>query len=262
MGGAAENGEESECMRDGYRADHRGWLFNFFWPLTRYVITHLVVTTLGTLIFFVFNRTKVIGRSHVPRERNTLLLSNHQSMIDSFLLGMCAFYGPSLFKPYLVPWNLAAEENFYANWFVGWWADQCKCIPVRPGRRDLKALNRMVRALSSGTMILFPEGTRTRDGSVGKGRAGAGIVILQNQPVVVPVVIHGMNEVLPIGRVIPKIGKRVYVMFGEPFDYSDYLGRESSKETSEALVDEVMEKLRAQLAELRSRYRLQTEVGE
>ena len=86
-------------------------------------------------------------------------------------------------------------------------------------------------------------------------------MILQNQPVVVPVVIDGMNEVLPIGRVIPKIGKRVYVMFGEPFDYSDYLGRDSSKETSEALVDEVMEKLRAQLAELRSRYRLQTEVG-
>ncbi len=180
-------------------------------------------------------------------------------MIDSFLLGMCAFYGPSLFKPYLVPWNPAAEENFYANRFVGWWSDQSKCIPVRPGRRDLKALNRMMRALRSGTMILFPEGTRTRDGSIGKGRAGAGIVILQNRPVVIPVVVDGMNEVLPIGRVLPKIGKRVFVMFGEPFDYSDYLDREASKETSEALVEEVMQELRGRLAELRSRYRQQTD---
>ena len=246
-------------MHEAYRAEHRGGLFHFFWPLTRYVVTHLAVTTVGTLIFFVLNRTRIIGRENVPRTRNTLLLSNHQSMIDSFLIGMCAFYGPSLFKPYLVPWNLAAEENFYANPFLAWWSDQCKCIPVRRGRRDLKALKRMARALRGGTMVLFPEGTRSRDGTIGKGRPGAGIVMLENRPTIVPVVIDGMDKVLPIGKFLPRVGKRIHVVFGKPFDYSHYQDMNPSKEASEAVVEELMVVLRAQLADLRGQLNEETE---
>jgi 1-acyl-sn-glycerol-3-phosphate acyltransferase len=207
-------------MRGSYRADHRGWLFNFLWPFTRYAFTNLSVIVLGIPLFFIFNRTRIIGRKRVPQQRNTLLLSNHQSMIDSFLVGICAYFPQSLVKPYLVPWNPAAEENFFHPWWLGLLSDLWKCIPIRPGRRDPRALYRMTRALESGVMTLFPE--------------GSGLVILANKPAVVPVTIDGMDQVLPIGAKLPRLFKRLYVYYGEPIDY----------------VDRIMDALRRQQAEI------------
>jgi len=134
------------------------------------VVTHVTVTLLW-LVFFVLNRTTVIGRRNVGEERNTLLLSNHQSMLDSFLVGLAAFYPGSWLKPRLIPWNPAAAENFYKNPLLAWLADNWKCIWVREGRRDLHALHRMIQVLPRGVMTLFPEGTRSRDGAVGPGAA-------------------------------------------------------------------------------------------
>lgn len=237
-------------MGERYTADHRGRLFNRLWPLTRYLMGY-GTALFGLLLFFVLNRTTVIGRRHVPRRPGTLLLANHQSMIDSFLIGVCAYFPHALLRPTLIPWNPAAEENFYRNPVLAWLADQWKCIPVRPGRRDLKALYRMMRALEEGTMILFPEGTRSRDGEVGRGRPGAGLVALGTHPRLVPVAIEGMGDVLPIGRRFPRFCRRVFVYFGRPVDYSDLIGRPRSKETAQELVDRVMARVRRQHAALR-----------
>ena len=233
-------------MTRPYRPDHRGPVFNFFWPFTSYVATH-VTSFLGALLFYVLNRTTVIGRSNVPRRRNTLLLSNHQSLIDSFFIGFTAYFGPSFVKPYLIPWNPAGEEFFYRNAWQSWWSDQWKCIPVRRRRRDLSALNRMLHALKSGTMILFPEGTRTRSGNIERGRPGAGVVILKHQPTVIPVTIDGLDQVLPVDARWPRVFKRVYIVFGKPVDYTPLLTDGASREAAQHIVDEVMETLRWQL---------------
>lgn len=237
-------------MAERVRAEQRGKLFNLVWPVTRYVITHLTVL-FGIVLFFVLNRTTVVGRRHVPKRKNTLLLANHQSMIDSFLVGACAYLPYAYFRPYLIPWNPAAEENFFRNPVLSWFSHQWKCIPVKEGRRDLKALYRMMRALEEGTMIVFPEGTRTRDGSVGRGRPGAGLVALGSHPTIVPVAIEGMQDVLPIGRYLPRFFRRVYVYFGRPVDYSEFLDRPRSKETAQELVEKVMAKVRRQHEALR-----------
>lgn len=222
-----------------FKAETRGKLATAVWSVTSFVLLNLLLVPM-LIFFFALNRTTVIRRRNVPRRRNTLLLSNHQSMIDSFLVGVAAYYPYHFWKPFLVPWNPAAAENFFRNRFFAWVFDQLKCIPVEPGRRDLKAVYRSMRALRSGTLILFPEGTRSRDGSIGKGRPGAGLVILGNHPEVVPVAIDGMGEVLPVGRVIPNFNRRVYVYFGEPIDYSDFADRPRSRETAQEIVDRVM----------------------
>ena len=232
-------------MAGRYKADHRGRVFNFFWPFTRWLFT-LGTTTVGAILFFGLSRTEIIGRRNALRVRNTLLLSNHQSLIDSFLIGFSAYYGPAVFKPWLICWNPAAEENFYKNAYQGWWSDQWKCIPVAPGRRDMRALYRMIRALKEGTMILFPEGTRSRSGAVGEGKPGAGLVALANQPHIVPVTIAGMSDVLPIGASWPIPFQRVTILFGPPIDYSHLVGKERSKETAQAVVDQVMSVIRYQ----------------
>ena len=164
-------------MEKRYREERRGRIADLLWPVTSFLVANLTAPVF-LLLFFVLNRTRIMGRQRVPLERNTLLLSNHQSMIDSFLVAMGAFYLRHLRRPDLIPWHPAAEENFFRNRLFAWFFDQLKCIPVRPGRRDIKAVYRSMRALSEGTLILFPEGTRSRDGSIGKGRPGAGLVIL------------------------------------------------------------------------------------
>ena len=245
-------------MARRYKADHRGRLFNALWPFTRWFIS-LVTVTVGAILFFGLSRTEIIGRRNALRARNVLLLSNHQSLIDSFLIGFSAYYGPAIYRPWLAPWNPAAEENFYKNAYQGWWSDQWKCIPVAPGRRDMRALYRMIRALREGTMILFPEGTRTRTGEVGKGKPGAGLVALANRPHLIPVTIEGMDDVLPIGAAWPRAFQRVTILFGPAIDYSHLAGEERSKESAQAIVDLAMSLVRYQHDWIR-RYR-EGEVG-
>ncbi len=238
--------------REAYRAEHRGELFNRLLPFASYLWTNLTAV-LGFLLFFVFNRTEVVGRERVPQEPNTLLLSNHQSMIDSWLVGLAAYYPQSWWKPWLCPWNPAAEENFFSNPLMALLSDLWRAIPIREGRRDIRALYRMTRALRDGVMILFPEGTRTRDGSIGDGQPGAGLVTLGTRPTVIPVTIDGMQEVLPVGSRFPRFGKRVVVHFGEPVAYEDLKDEPRSKETAQELVDRVVDRLRERLPEVRAR---------
>jgi len=236
--------------RDAGTPPRRGRLFRLLWPVTSYLLTNLTVT-LFWMFFFVLNRTRVVGREHVGVERNTLLLSNHQSMLDSFLVGLAAFYPRSLLRPYLLPWNPAAAENFYRTPILAWLADNWKCIWVQPGRHDLHALHRMIQVLPRGVMTLFPEGSRTRDGSVGAGQAGAGLLILATGARVIPVAIEGMREVLPIGRSVPRIFKRISVTYGPPVDYAEFLAQPRTRETAQALIDRVMAAIREQHAQLR-----------
>src|SRR2546430_16779712 len=79
----------------------------------------------------------------------------------------------------------------------------------------------MIQVLPHGVMTLFPEGTRSRDGAVGPGRPGPGLLILATRPRVIPVAIDGMRAVLPIGRYLPRIFQRVAVSFGSPVDRSE-----------------------------------------
>ena len=236
----------------GMRAPRRGKLFHFLWPVTSYVVTNVTVT-LFWLVFFVLNRTVVTGRRNVGEERNTLLVSNHQSMLDSFLVGLVAFYPQSWLKPRLLPWNPAAAENFYKNPILAWLADNWKCLWVREGRHDLHALHRMIHVLPRGVMTLFPEGTRSRDGAVGPGRPGAGFLILATRPRVIPVAIDGMRDVLPIGRYLPRIFRRIHVSCGPPVDYAEFLAMPRTRATAQALVDCVMAAIRVEYAELRRR---------
>src|SRR5437763_14704594 len=101
-----------------------------------------------------------------------------------------------------------------------WQAVNLICIWVREGRRDLHALHLMIQVLPHGVMTLFPEGTRSRDGAVGPGRPGAGLLILATRPRVVPVAIDGMRAVLPIGRYFPRPFQRIPRSFRPPGGYT------------------------------------------
>ena len=223
---------------------HRSLLFRLLWPVTQYFITGLSVT-LSFIYFRLLNNTTVIGKGNVPRRPNTLLLSNHQTMIDSFLVGLCAYYPVLLIRPSLMPWNPAAEENFYKNAILAWFAVNWKCIPIRKGRKDLKAIFKVAEGLRTSPVTFFPEGTRSRTGEIGRGRTGTGFLVLETWPAVVPVCIDGMDKVLPIGSSFPRFFKRIYISFGRPLDLSEFKGRKTDRETAQEVIDKVMEAIRA-----------------
>ncbi len=205
-----------------------------------WLLTNIVIAVPVICFFVLFTKTRIYGRSRIPLGRNSLLLGNHQSMIDSFPIGFAAFYPWTLLRPYLIPWHAAAEENFFRNPLQSWLFARLKCIPVRRGRRDPKAFRRSLRALRGSTMVLFPEGTRSRDGALGGGRPGPGLIALATHPSVVPVTIEGMDRILPIGRKVPRIGQRVSIYFGRPIDYGDIVDKGRSRASAQELVDRVM----------------------
>ena len=85
----------------------------------------------------------------------------------------------------------------------------------------------------------------------GGGRAGAGMVILQTRPHVVPITLDGLDRVLPIGSRLPRIGQRVSIYVGRPVPYDDLTAEGRSRESAQQIVDRVMERIAFQQRVLR-----------
>jgi len=232
---------KSPIDRKGIDPDHiphRGPLFHLIWPFTRYLITNCFAA-LAMFFFEVLNRTIVIGAENVGEDPNTVLLPNHQSMIDGFLVGYAVFFPRSLLKPQLQPWMPAAYENFFANPLMRFFSDNWKCLPVREGRKDFGAMKRMEACLRKGIMIVFPEGTRSRTGGLLPPRSGIGFVMLRAKAKAIPVCMDGMDRTLPVGSVWPRLFRTIYLYYGPPVDLSEFFGKAPDRETAKAAIDKV-----------------------
>lgn len=212
------------------------------------IVGHIFVniTTLVALVAYrVLCRTTVHGKKNFGLAKNTLICSNHRTMIDSYLVGHLSSWPWSFLIPHKVPIHPAAAENFFGNPIMAWFSRRWNCIPVRRGVKDFDALSVMEKALPTGQMIIFPEGGRSRTGELKEGRPGTGKLIHDTRCKVVPVYHSGMSEVLPIGAKWPRFFKRLHVYVGEPVNMDDLFELPSSKETSKKVVGRVMEAIRA-----------------
>jgi 1-acyl-sn-glycerol-3-phosphate acyltransferase len=207
-----------------------------------WLLTNLT-SALAFLVYRVFNRVRVYGRKRVGHERNTLILPNHRTMIDSYLVGHLTSWPWGWVKPHVLPYHPAAQENFFRNRFIGWLSARWRCIPVKRGVRDFNALSSMIETLPKGQMVLFPEGTRSRTGELLRGRPGSGKLIKDTRCKCVPCYVDGMEKVLPIGCSFPKLFKKVDVIFGKPIDFGDLLDLPDCKESSQKVIDRVMEEI-------------------
>lgn len=207
--------------------------------LSSYILINL--TTSSSYIFFrILNRTRVYGRRRIGLERNTLILSNHQTMIDSYLLAHLSAWPGGVVFPHVQPFHPAAKENFFRNRLISWFSRRWKCIPVRRHVKDFEALEKMKDALLTGHMIIFPEGTRSRTGELLRGRQGTGKLIKDTRCKCIPVYVEGMNQILPIKSSFPKFFKRIKVNFGSAIRMDDLFELPSGKETSQRIIDRVM----------------------
>jgi 1-acyl-sn-glycerol-3-phosphate acyltransferase len=182
-------------------------------------------------------RPEVSGARHVPTNGPAIIASNHLSMADSFVLPLVT-QRPIAF--------LAKAEYFTGHGVKGWasrsFFSGFGAVPVERGngRAALAALDTAEQILARGELFgIYPEGTRSPDGRLHRGRLGVARLALGTGAPVIPVGLVGTDRVQPVGAKVPKIG-RVSVRFGAPLNFSRYRGLERNRTVQRAVVDEIM----------------------
>lgn len=198
-----------------------------------YALGRFVVAPLARLVY----RPIVEGREHVPPEGPVILASNHLSFIDSIAIPVAA---PR-------PVHFLAKSSYFegrgtAGWFTREFFTAIGAVPVQrgAGQAALDALDQQRALLEAGRAVaLYPEGTRSLDGRLYRGRTGAAFLALQTGAPVVPVGLIGTAEVMPVGARMPSLRQRVTVRFGEPLDLSHH-GAPASGRARRGATDQIM----------------------
>ena len=200
----------------------------FYW-LMKYVVV-------GPILKAVF-RPWIVGRRNVPASGAAIIASNHLSVSDSVFLPLM----PDR------PMTFLAKSDYFTGKGLKGWATRAFMkatgqIPIdrSGGKASEAALNTALQVLGRGDLLgIYPEGTRSPDGRLYRGRTGIARMALEAKVPVIPVVMVDTDEVMPIGRSIPRIG-RVGMIIGEPLDFSRYAGFEGDRFVLRSVVDEIM----------------------
>ncbi|WP_298038701.1 lysophospholipid acyltransferase family protein [uncultured Microbacterium sp.] len=187
-------------------------------------------------------RPRVEGREKVPTDGPVIFASNHLSFIDSIAIPVAA--------PRPVHF-LAKSTYFEGTGFRGAmmrrFFQSIGAIPVRrgAGQAALNALDQQRMLLDEGLSVaLYPEGTRSSDGRLYKGRTGVAFLALQSGAPVVPVGLIDTDKVMPRGAKMPSMRPRITVRFGDPIDVSVH-GPASSGKARRLATDEIMSAIHA-----------------
>jgi 1-acyl-sn-glycerol-3-phosphate acyltransferase len=181
------------------------------------------------------NRLKITGAEHVPPGGGVLLAANHLSIFDTLVIPWV-----NIAKVRLeVVWAPAKAELFaipVINHIIASWG----AFPVQRGGRDVHAMRHLVELMRREKVMLFPEGTRSADGWLGRGNRVVGKLIYLARPTVIPTAILGTDRLLAKGRLLPRVFSKLEVRFGPPLDLERYYAAEDSKATAEAITFFVM----------------------
>lgn len=198
-----------------------------------YRLMKAIIAPLLRLIF----RPEVEGREHIPEQGPAILASNHLSFSDS------------IFLPAMVPRRvtfLAKMDYFTGRGVKGrltaWFFRGVGQLPVdrAGGSASEAALQSGLNVLGHGRLLgIYPEGTRSPDGRLYRGKTGIARMALESGAPVLPVVMIDTEKIQPPGKVIPKV-MRVGIKIGEPLDFSRYEGMEDDRFILRSITDEIM----------------------
>ncbi|MQY10687.1 hypothetical protein SRB5_08000 [Streptomyces sp. RB5] len=200
-----------------------------FYYVCKYVL-------LGPFLRLAF-RPRIEGLENIPQDGPAIVAGNHLSFSDHFLM-------PAMLKRRIT--FLAKAEYFTGpgikGRLVAAFFRSIGQIPVdRTGRKAAQAaIDEGVGVLRKGELLgIYPEGTRSHDGRLYKGRVGVAAMALKARVKVIPCAMVGTFELQPPGRKIPRLG-RVTIRFGEPLDFTRFEGMENEKAVLRAVTDEII----------------------
>jgi len=200
----------------------------FYW-LMKYVV-------IGPIVKGIF-RPWIVGRRNIPANGGAILASNHLSFVDSVIL------------PLMIdrPVAFLAKSDYFTGKGLKGWATRVffKATGQLPidrsgGKASEASLNTGLQVLGGDELLgIYPEGTRSPDGKLYRGRVGIARMALEAHVPVVPVVMVDTDTMMPIGQRLPNI-VRVGVIIGEPLDFSRFAGMEGDRYILRSVTDEIM----------------------
>jgi 1-acyl-sn-glycerol-3-phosphate acyltransferase len=196
-----------------------------------YRAIHTVLPPILTAVY----RPWVEGQEHIPAEGPAILASNHLSFLDHFFLP--AYVDRPIFflgkSDYFSGW----QKHFFEN--VG-------VMPVNREGGDAgeASLRKGAEILEQGKLLgIYPEGTRTPDGRLYRGKTGPVRLSLRTGVPIIPVAMIGVFEILPPGSKMPDLTGKVGIRIGRPLDFSRYAGRDDDRFALRTATDELMYEL-------------------
>ncbi|MGI8627613.1 MAG: lysophospholipid acyltransferase family protein [Geodermatophilaceae bacterium] len=203
----------------------------FYW-----VLKFVLVGPILRLLF----RPDVQGLENIPSKGPAILASNHLSFSDSIFLPLVVARRVTF---------LAKSEYFTGKGIKGafsrWFFRGAGQVPIdrASGTAAQDALDTGIRILREGKLLgIYPEGTRSPDGRLYRGKTGLARMALESGAVVIPVVMVDTDKIQPIGKKIPRI-HRVRIRVGVPLDFSRYEGMSGDRFVERSMTDEVMYEL-------------------
>jgi 1-acyl-sn-glycerol-3-phosphate acyltransferase len=191
---------------------------------------------LGPLLHAFFG-PKPVGLENVPPEGPAIIAGNHVSPLDTVLLPLVVPHRQVVFL---------GKAEYFRSWKTRWFFKGAGVIPIQRGGPDsATALQGAVGALKEGKLVgIFPEGTRSPDGRMYRGRTGVARIALASRVPVIPAALIGTFEAMPAGAKFPK-RHPVEVRFGPPLRFDEFAEGEVDREVLRSVTDRIMEAIRA-----------------
>lgn len=183
--------------------------------------------------FKVFFRYRIIGAQHIPAHGGVIIAANHISLWDPPVIGAA----------FIRPIHFMAKEELFNIPILKWIITKIHAFPVKRGAADRSAIRHAISLLKKGDMLgVFPEGTRSKSGELGKPEPGMIMIALKAGVPVVPAAIIGTNQVFKKGCLLPQFTVR----FGAPIHISE---EKTDKEMMESLNSRIMQEISSLLKE-------------
>lgn len=195
---------------------------------------HKVLRAFFWLVFHLFWPLKVRGREYVPREGAALIVCNHLSLADPFVVG----YAAGRIVCYM------AKVELFSTPIVGFLIRQVGAFPVDRNRPAADTLRTALTVLKEGQLLgMFPEGTRSTSGELLEFRAGALRIAARARVPIIPAAVHNTDRALPPRRWLRPA--RIGITFGPPIEVTELYDRNDKGEAMERALETIQEKIRA-----------------
>lgn len=198
---------------------------------------------------FVF-RVEIIGRENVPpKGEGVIYAANHLSLLDPAFIGTAVWNSRRNFKEKIAPFYMASKKLMDLPYFR--WTKHVGAFPVDKDSgkgRSGRAIAYSIAVVKEGWgVVIFPEGERSRSRQLQEPYPGVGWVAHYSNGLVIPTAVIGSEKVMGRGILIPRLKRRVKIIFGSPFDFSKYKELPPTRDTAQLIANEIMKAVRTEI---------------